>query len=1594
MVCSLVVERSRRAVPLAVLLAASLSGWFAWSAIAEAQIFIGRGRFDPAHNATDEDYSGVYLPTDRTLARAMARAAQRIQDGEYHETLAFLDQILGREEDAFLDGATDPKQLLGLKASARRLIADLPPAGRAAYELLYGAAARRQLKEALASGDREAVSRVVRQYFYTSAGMEAALVFAQIELDSGHPLAAAQLYQDLLDTPAAEERFDPQLSVLAALSWQAAGKPERALAILRSLGERFPNAQVDVAGRPVKVPGPDADPVAWLRETVGEPKSPDRTEQDWITQRGNAERNAEHSGGAPHLRARWEARVVNDPRLESLLSSRSRQYSQLGVAAVPAARPLAVGDLVLMRTPTNVVAIDWNTGKRIWETREEIDNRQDQLATEFMNGEQDAEWPEANRPLEQRVWEDALAMSLGSDGERVYVIGGLSMLSPEDPSRWGMMPVFGGPEETTGSTNRLAAYDLATEGKLVWELDGSSRSGAFAGAFFLGPPLAVDDSIFVITELRGALYLMSLDPRTGRLQWRQQLANLEQGVALDPLRRLVGTSPSYSAGILVCPTASGMVVAVDVVKRQFAWVYRYPFRQQTPAEMQNAWQHRVQQQQNLQNDRWLDGDVVVADGKVFISPPESSEIYCLDLQTGELLWKQVREDSLFIGCADAGNVLLVGSESLRILRGQDGAHVTPSDRLSLPSGVLPAGHGYLSEGRYYLPLTTGQILVVDVARGRIVDTLRANPGTELGNLVSHRGTVISQSALLLDKFEQIDVLKQRVADSLARDPNDATALRELAEMTRVEGDLSEAVRLLKRAYQITPEDPLVREMLAESLLEVLATDYASHQDDLSLLTKLISGHQQQVTLLRIKAAGLQSLGKRNEAFEAYLSMADLAEPQGTSIRIGPEHSVRADRWIRGRLNTLWSEASPSERQSISNTLAARRRSWGDHPTASQLHHYLAHFDGLPGTDETRIQLAQSLVESQNVQEAELELLRLERSPKAESRAAAAVLMTKLLMSIDRRGEAEPYVATLAGRWSNVVALDGKTGLQWLSELGLDAEAARDGSGDRWPRGRIATEVIPTSSPQNTTARQRQLQTMGFLRSLRLEQVYPTAMETPQWFLTDNFRRLVGRNKWGKDIYHIDFRRSRQSSNVQVRSNLVHGAQLGHLLYVCLGKGIVALDSRQFGDDVLWQVSSENSGPPSPTRNRGRKNPIVYHGFSGRQRAFGPQGTLYGSLGPVTPTGVVLLDQDELKCVDPISGETLWSRSDVPQACELFGDDQLVFVADVEQGTAQVFSAVDGTLLGERKLPEFPWLLTAGRNVVQISTDIDFKEGPYTSLRVTDVWSGQTLFESKYHAMTGVDVIEPNLVLVAYPGQEARFQCIDARTGKVLVEQQIDPIDANKPERIHALVSQDTLYLLIDSEALQQHRPIGTDYPVVTGDVYAFDLKTGKPLWPGPAFVRHRGIALAQPSSIPLLVFVDREEKRDATAGSSSHLRLLCLDKRTGETVFRDDELPDTAGGHFRIFAERGEQPTISIEMSNRTVRLMLTDEPRPPAPPANDDVEAARKSLGRGLWDVGRRMGDVLQDALQNPGGTIWPDPASHPQQNQPPGGQNLFDDD
>jgi outer membrane protein assembly factor BamB len=1562
----------RGRMPASLLLAFTvlLAGF---AAATVAQIIKVQPNFQPESSPSqaDEDPYGVYLPTDRTLSRGMSRARERLNDGEYNEALAFLQQILDRDEDTFLDDAQAAETRRGLKASARDLIAGLPKAGREMYQLLHEANARRQLESAIDSGNRDELARVVRRYFLTPPGYEAAIVLAQLEFDRGHPLTAAHLYDELLSDSTAAAAFEPQLSLLAAVSWTAANQPQRAAAALRSLAENYPNTELELAGKKVALPRTNSEEalITWLHDSVGIPRSAGSPSNDWLTQRGDPSRNASYAGGAPHLSARWQSRVVNDPRFENFLTSRQQQSEQQGVAPITAARPIAAGNVVLMRTPQNVVALDWQTGKRIWETREEESSARDQMLSEFMSGNPD-EFAQVRHPLEQRVWDDTLTMSLASDGERVFSLSGMALAERPEQTAWGVGPAFGGQYDLTASpTNRLTAYELPTEGKLAWEIDGASATGELAGAFFLGPPVAVDGSLYVIAEVRGAVYLLALDPATGKLDWRQQLVGLEQGITLDPERRTNSATPSFGAGMLVCPTTAGMVVAIDAIRREFAWVYRYPRQVDAFTNLrQGGWQGRVDGPMARSNNQWIDGSAVIVDGKVLLTPPESAEIHCLDLASGKLLWKKPRDKSIYLAGIDQGVVLLVGADAVSALQLADGTPAWDKERVELPAGVLPSGFGYLSDGSYYLPLTSGQVIAVNMLDGSVTGAVDSRQPTSVGNLICHRGSIISQSALYLDKFEQIDVLRERATQALATNPRDAAAIRDLAEIRRLEGSLAEAVPMLKQAYEIDPNDSLTRDMLADVLLEALATDYNAHRGDLELLRKIIFRPQQQVELLRIDALGRDDSGQRMEAFAAYLRLAEVTATSPTLLAIGPEHEARSDQWIRAQINTLWNDASTDERDEILKQLDQQKATWSKPPTVSELRSYLSHFGGLPGSEEVRLQLARELVSRNEPLEAELELMRLDESPEASTRAATAALFIEWLIKQGRLDEANELVGRFAENWAKEATIEGKSPQAWL-EVWTPKLASANSPRFAWPRGRATVdELTPTPANRRDVTRRAQNDSQLGLRRLRLEQANGPPLGPSQWFIAQDNSRVVGHDALGKQVFR--FNAPRNSAMRRFAGNeMVQAAQLGDLLVVTLGGQILALDSSERANrdnsEIVWQAYPAGRYPLAFERKNRRNGKIAYHRWSKRLRLPGSANLLVAGLGPVTPNGVVFQEQQRLRCVDPLSGETLWSRDDVPMGSELFGDGKFVVAANVDEGTTQVIDMVDGELVATRDLPAIPWLLTSARNVAQLLDEtVDAK--PRKVLRILDGVTGDKVFEADYDPKVEMTTIEPDSIVVIEPS--GKFQLVDVRSGGIRFEHSLTLTVT--PRSISTLTSGDQLFVCIGGAPRRQSLlSIGTaDYPLVDGQVYAFDLRDGQPLWPGPALIEQRGIALTQPSDIPILVFIDRLSKRDA-GGQSNNSRLLCLDKATGATVYRNDALPDTSNSSFRIETNIEESPTVNIAMSTKTIRLTFTDQPRSPEPPANELVEAPRQSLGRGLWSVTKQMGSALQDALRERAG-------------------------
>jgi outer membrane protein assembly factor BamB len=1486
--------------------------------------------------------SRVQLVTDRTASRGIKRAQESIAAGEYSQAIQFLDGILAREQDLFVELGSDGGYG-GLKETARQLIRDLPPAGRQAYEAAYGAAARRLLKAAVDDGDAAALQLVARRYFYTPAGYEAAFLLAMDEADAGRHLSAALNYQQLLESPEAIAKFDPHLSLRAAASWLAAGDEDRARSALEALTGRG-QTTVQVAGKQHRL-NSSGESLEWLAETVGgageEVESP--AHDQWLTYRGNASRTSESAGGLPHMRVRWKVRLLGHPQLETLYENFAADLTRSGNLAPIASSPLAAGDYILTRTPHGLLAVDFRTGKRVWRSEPQREPELEALMRAGGATDEEAANPEPARSFARRLWEDYLYGLVSSDGARVYMIRDLPMPVAQDFEMSAFMGAPGIDEKR--QTNRLSSYELATQGKLVWEVDGAAATGDLAGAFFLGAPLAVGESLYVLAEVKSGVYLVALDRETGEFQWRQALAELETGVLLDVRRRLQSAMPSYEAGILVCPTGAGVVVSVDLAKRSLAWAYRY----ETTIRPGPMYHGRDEDSTGALARRWQDGAATIVGDRVVLTPPESDQLHCVDLHSGRLLWKQPRGEMTRLASADSERILLIGNRKLRALRVADGKPAWRKDSLALPRGVLPSGTGFVSEGKYHLPLTSAEVIAINLADGRIESRAASRDGAPLGNLICHRGTVISQSGAYLDCFDQIDALRKRSEERLNQEPTDVEALRALGEIAYNEGRLSDAIALLERAYRSNADDVDVRDVLAECLAAALDEDFAAHRSRLSLLRELSDGGAtRQMVILRIEARGLLEEGDVLASAAACLQLYRLAGPPDEMLDLGREHQAAVSRWVQAQLAAIWERADDEQRRDLETQLKREAEGLGENPDSDELARFLQFFGELPMFQSLKLARIRELKGRDQWLEAQQLLLDIENSGDEPAQGEAIARIASQLHEAGLHSLAAEYDRRLSGPLADVKLLNDMTGAQLVAQWNsLAAESVK-----KWPLGKVKATTTPTSGG---AAAARVRSPLWGIRLERSDSILGLA--TAQ--LSARGGEIVVHDNLGREFFSANLEPESQFNYRQAET--LYGVSRGNLLVVSLGKQLAAFNTFATTDGlappVLWRVNLGSNldysreyfaAPPGGPASR-----------AGSYRAPRPmdEGKWVGVIGPVTSRGVVFQDQRRLVCADAMSGEVRWSRTDVPQGCDLFGDAEYVFAVPTGSTNARIYSTVDGRALGKCEVP--PWrdqLVTRGGEIIcwKISGDNQDKKA---TLSAMDALTGETAWTREFEPNAAVDVERGRYVLVVEP--KGRVIVIDGADGKVLVDYAAAPKPA--VDEVHLLAGQDDFLVVVKrprrANADRMVRAFNmVDSPVIDGELMLFDRTSGETRWSRPAEVVQQALLLTQPADLPFIVFAGLLMRSDG-GGSRNLTTMLILDKATGRTLYQSDDLPQSGGGHCLARVTDAASHQAAVEMAGQTILLQFTDERRPPEPPAMAEVESSAGKMSRGLMGILRSLG-------------------------------------
>lgn len=1439
---------------------------------------------------------------DRLQVRSLILAEELVRGRRYAEAARMLGEILAARDDFSFQPDPGVPLYRCLKSEAERILAQMPAEGIEAYRLQYEPQAKQALEQAVRSADPELLSAVTARYFHTRSGTEAAYLLGAYHDDHGEPFRAALYLERLRDRSPEADRFEPMLSLKLAACWSRSGMPAAAEAVLRALQARGPRAPVYVAGQPKEMFAQPDRAMQWLASLIG-PVPPVPSTDGWLLFRGGPGRNASADVGGPYVAAEPLSPVCLDPRVRETADKLRKDQQAAFRASLPKLHPLVVGGAILLRTATELRAIDFSDGHVLWEAPLEdplrfflqhADDRQKNEQNDYFN-----------RGLRRRFWDDSAFGLLASDGQLVYGVEDLEfgfradfqrlVVTPDGRRR--LDPAF------DKDYNLLVAYDLKT-GKAQWELGGPPEveSSPLAGAYFLGPPLPLGGRLYAIADFGVETRLLELEAKTGRLLWQFTLATRE----IDPNARQMhmfmpfgmpdsrpprsAATPSYADGVLVCRTADEHFVGVNLTTRSVQWIYETGQHDENDDGtgmmfFGNPWMRRMYEAaMSDRDDRWADASVTIAEGRILLTPPEAGKLICLGLADGHLKWSIPRRDGLYLATIHEGRAVVVGRGSVWAVGLADGKPAWPP--IHLPAGALASGRGFDHGGTYFLPLTTAEVAAIDLREGRIEARSRSPAGIVPGNLVACRGVVLSQDVDGLRRFATLEDRGAQTAAALAAKPDDPQALADRGEALVCQGKLREAVDLLERSLKARPEQR-TRQLLIAAVEDGLRTDFAAFGKLAADLDPLIESPDLRVRYLRHLAAAQQQAGQAETAFQTYLKLIDAAPEQEELEHATATRMVRRDRWIAARLAELREAASPEVRQRLDRAIAARMRD-------DKLAEFVRYFGPHPLAHEARLRLARQLAERKEWGQAEWHLREvLESGDEAQKRLAVARL-AEMLRTAGRAEAAARFYRQLSGPLAGAVCAEGKTGAQIAAALVADdpVRQALDPKSP-WPEGEVKVEVANRGQ--------------GF------NQRYPVTLwgaggplDVPMRLEIDGGgQQLLGTDDSGRKLWDVSppQRPSRWGYNGTVFS-YAQGRATGHTPVVWLGTRVCAVDTLGGEAKALWVEPTVTADPPVPGM-------AVFMPWRMQQfRQARP--SIASECLPLVVTSHCVCFQQEHKLValDPLTGKLLWSRSDVDRNADLFGDDELIFVTGSNTTEAAVYSALDGSERGWRTVPELRRrLAVTGRRVVTWQT-----AGDGCRLEMVDAWTGEVAWTRPFDPKAQPWMLGDDQVAVFDP--QGRLAIVDAATGEKVVESQLDAEPSL--EGVVVLRSADR-YVVVANRPGQQAGPIMMQMAPgnvnAHGRVTGVDRKTGKKLW--TAEVTDLAVRADQPGGLPVVVFHNMYHRQENNQFKSYETTLV-LDRRDGKKLH--EKKHDGASGNLYEYVPDPQNGKLEV----RTVRESIT----------------------------------------------------------------------
>ena len=1531
----------------------------------------------------------LILETEESLAsQSWLEAAERL-DKAWEMACEDEDPLMvATGADVRQLAAGETEILAGGKARLESLYYSSPAPFRTEFARQFSELAESKLSDAVSSGDFTEVRRLATRYAFCPAARNTLLMMTSRSLDRGDFLEAALLLSRVQRMNAAP---DTALILQMAVCYARAGLITDATDVILQLRKDSGAETVNVRGENVRLPGTPAEILEWLKNQTAQSNAAGAIAggTDWLQPGGSYRRLAPRLRGPAGFRTQWKSNlfevqdVLYSEQYNPLLAEfrdpverESLRLLQRNSTIVPAGLPLVMGQQAIFRTPFGIRSVNMLSGELTWEvTRPDsrLKTILDERAAESENASSGRDdfglraYVDPRAQLLYQMIRTNTASQMAINGRTLFVVDECANATWND-DMGGML----GPNGSLSIlSNYIRAYD-AESGLFRWEAGGQTQNVALpagqgnllAGFYFLGAPLVLGQRTYVLAESGEGIFLIQIaepvaladkaaDADSGllisdaqasvnpKVVKSQILTVPEYKLPQHPVRKHAGLMPSFAQGMLICPTCDQRIVAVSAEDHSLRWIFRYAGNtrvQEIGGENLVLFGGRdvIDTKSVDMDSRWIDSLARIVNGKVLITPRDSDQLYCLDLQTGLMIWSTPRNVFHAIGTVTSDKVVLVGNQRVAAFSMTDGRLIWSTE---LRDGVV-CGTATSDGTIIQIPTSEPSIVSLDLETGRRLAGQSEDLDRMPGNLLMTEHGLLLQN--LLD-----------VSFAATTSHEQATPVEQATDKL-LNRQFADAKQILDQEVTARPTDLIAREMLIELLLEGMRADFSSSQADIPRVRELIelSASDVPIAPLLHSLLGLNlpdaAVLPRQVRGQSNQYQGELSELIAQGMAADSQSSAEA---LTANIRQLLNELPAARRQIVTTGFMIRTKATiltsgirralqnrtvaeREQITASLQETALQIFQALPDND-TRLNFLSSLLG------AELPLLvhdiikQTASDADAEARASQAALLQEFAMlriSQSDASNAAPIAGALLDSWKSLNHTDAIQ--TWLTDLARPVSpqntqhfqmpdvAMRDKHLEAWKLANPNIEAAVTSVwngvPQKEESPERTMMEQGKALEGIPDKLIPL-YGNPGIYRDWSFARV----RPAGDLYAYD-----ADGNVRWKlrpygtpDDARYGfaaesyvMTVGHLLIINLSGNLFAVDPSQLNTEgeprELWRKNTAQM-PSDADADQYRD----YVPPADRVPQYFPQPAGYFPVGPVTQFGIPVISGRRLMVLDPLTGDRTWQTDGIPRDTTLLCSGDQVLLISYAARQIEVRSLVDGSVRSVSPLPE--WWGDANDNVgssvrdIEVEADVEviwriILQGQSCLLfRLTagrsilesrDLLSDKALWSIELPQDTVFSNVADDVVGLLSDGQQLKL--VETDTGRILADLPVTAVTA--PRELILRKSSGHFVVLPDAVEpnTEEYDPI-IDAIHVCGRIYAVREETMELAWDLPIDSRHIRLAIPERSvllpNVPVLLLLSRGRAGGPAESvlRRTHYGALVLDVRTGEELYRDDEVGTT-----------------------------------------------------------------------------------------------------